>query len=155
MSCNPAIGGLAKGHIVREIDAMGGAMGLNTDATAIQFRMLNASKGPSVRAPRAQCDKTAYRTRMKMVLETAPGIRLFQGDVVKLLVNGEQQATGAVTSLGCASEYPTGRSRSSIVPRSSTAFAPSLAALIASPICIGPSWKGTPRRWRGSWRKSC
>lgn len=102
MSCNPAIGGLAKGHIVREIDAMGGAMGLNTDATAIQFRMLNASKGPSVRAPRAQCDKTAYRTRMKMVLETAPGIRLFQGDVVKLLVNGEQQATGAVTSLGCA-----------------------------------------------------
>ena len=73
MSCNPAIGGLAKGHIVREIDAMGGAMGLNTDATAIQFRMLNASKGPSVRAPRAQCDKTAYRTRMKMVLETAPG----------------------------------------------------------------------------------
>ena len=78
MSCNPGIGGLAKGHIVREIDALGGAMGLNTDATAIQFRMLNASKGPSVRAPRAQCDKTAYRARMKMVLETAPGIRLFQ-----------------------------------------------------------------------------
>ena len=99
LSCNPAIGGLAKGHIVREIDALGGAMGLNTDATAIQFRMLNASKGPSVRAPRAQCDKTAYRARMKMVLETAPGIRLFQGDVVKLLVNGEQQVTGAVTSL--------------------------------------------------------
>ena len=99
MSCNPAIGGLAKGHIVREIDALGGAMGLNTDATAIQFRMLNASKGPSVRAPRAQCDKTAYRARMKMVLETVPGIRLFQGDVVKLLVNGEQQVTGAVTSL--------------------------------------------------------
>lgn len=99
MSCNPAIGGLAKGHIVREIDAMGGAMGLNTDATAIQFRMLNASKGPSVRAPRAQCDKTAYRARMKMVLETAPGVRLFQGDVVRLLVNGEQQVTGTVTSL--------------------------------------------------------
>lgn len=99
MSCNPAIGGLAKGHIVREIDAMGGAMGLNTDATAIQFRMLNASKGPSVRAPRAQCDKTAYRARMKMVMETAPGVRLFQGDVVRLLVNGEQQVTGAVTSL--------------------------------------------------------
>lgn len=99
MSCNPAIGGLAKGHIVREIDALGGAMGLNTDATAIQFRMLNASKGPSVRAPRAQCDKTAYRTRMKRVLETAPGVHLFQGDVVKLLVNGEQQVTGAVTSL--------------------------------------------------------
>lgn len=99
MSCNPAIGGLAKGHIVREIDALGGAMGLNTDATAIQFRMLNASKGPSVRAPRAQCDKTAYRARMKMILESAPGIRLFQGDVVRLLVNGEQQVEGAVTSL--------------------------------------------------------
>ena len=93
MSCNPAIGGLAKGHIVREIDAMGGAMGLNTDATAIQFRMLNASKGPSVRAPRAQCDKTAYRTRMKMVLETAPGIRLFQGDVVKA-GNGSRYFSG-------------------------------------------------------------
>lgn len=99
MSCNPAIGGLAKGHIVREVDALGGAMGLNTDATAIQFRMLNASKGPSVRAPRAQCDKTAYRARMKMILESAPGIRLFQGDVVRLLVNGEQQVTGTVTSL--------------------------------------------------------
>lgn len=86
MSCNPAIGGLAKGHIVREIDALGGAMGLNTDATAIQFRMLNASKGPSVRAPRAQCDKTAYRTRMKWLLEHTPGLRLFQDEVAELIV---------------------------------------------------------------------
>ena len=69
MSCNPAIGGLGKGHMVREIDALGGAMGLNTDATGIQFRMLNASKGPSVRAPRAQCDKKAYQFRMKYLLE--------------------------------------------------------------------------------------
>lgn len=99
MSCNPAIGGLAKGHIVREIDALGGEMGLNTDATAIQFRMLNASKGPSVRAPRAQCDKIAYRSRMKRILETASGITLFQGDIVTLLINKEQQFTGAVTSL--------------------------------------------------------
>lgn len=99
MSCNPAIGGLAKGHIVREIDALGGAMGLNTDATAIQFRMLNASKGPSVRAPRAQCDKNAYRSRMKMVLENDSSIRLFQGDVIKLLINSNQQVTGVVTSL--------------------------------------------------------
>ncbi len=99
MSCNPAIGGLAKGHIVREIDALGGEMALNTDATAIQFRMLNASKGPSVRAPRAQCDKVAYRTRMKLALERAENVCLFQGDVVRLLVDGQQRIKGAVTSL--------------------------------------------------------
>src|SRR6476661_4482907 len=69
MSCNPAIGGSAKGHIVREIDALGGAMGLNADATGIQFRMLNKSKGPAVRSPRAQCDKKAYQHRMKATLE--------------------------------------------------------------------------------------
>ena len=69
MSCNPAVGGLAKGHIVREIDALGGAMGVNTDATGIQFRMLNRAKGPSVRAPPAQCDNKAYQFRMKAGLE--------------------------------------------------------------------------------------
>ncbi|MBR1979362.1 MAG: tRNA uridine-5-carboxymethylaminomethyl(34) synthesis enzyme MnmG, partial [Akkermansia sp.] len=99
MSCNPAIGGLAKGHIVREIDALGGAMGINTDATAIQFRMLNASKGPSVRAPRAQCDKLAYRARMKWVMETAPGVQLFQGDVHELVVE-DGRIAGAVTTWG-------------------------------------------------------
>ncbi len=99
MSCNPAIGGLAKGHIVREIDALGGAMALNTDATAIQFRMLNASKGPSVRAPRAQCDKLAYRARAKWVMETAPGVQLFQGDVSDILVEGGR-VTGIATTWG-------------------------------------------------------
>jgi len=99
MSCNPAVGGLAKGHIVREIDALGGAMGLNTDATAIQFRMLNASKGPSVRAPRAQCDKNAYRTRMKWVMETAPGVRLFQGDADEILVE-DNRVVGVTTTWG-------------------------------------------------------
>lgn len=89
MSCNPAIGGLAKGHIVREIDALGGMMGINTDATAIQFRMLNASKGPSVRAPRAQCDKIAYRGRMKWVLEHDPNIHLIQASVTELLVKND------------------------------------------------------------------
>jgi tRNA uridine 5-carboxymethylaminomethyl modification enzyme len=103
MSCNPAIGGLAKGHMVREIDALGGAMGLNTDATAIQWRMLNASKGPSVRAPRAQCDKKAYQFRMKWLLEGTPGIDLHQGNVAELTVENDR-VTGIVTSLGMAIE---------------------------------------------------
>jgi tRNA uridine 5-carboxymethylaminomethyl modification enzyme len=85
MSCNPAIGGLAKGHIVRERDAMGGAMGLNADATGIQFRMLNRTKGPSVRAPRAQCDKKAYQFRMKAILESAENLDLKQGTVSGIL----------------------------------------------------------------------
>ncbi|MEK6230741.1 MAG: tRNA uridine-5-carboxymethylaminomethyl(34) synthesis enzyme MnmG [Luteolibacter sp.] len=100
MSCNPAIGGLAKGHMVREIDALGGAMGINTDATGIQWRMLNASKGPSVRAPRTQCDKKAYQFRMKMEMEQAEGVDLHQGNVAELLVNSEDHITGIRTSLG-------------------------------------------------------
>jgi tRNA uridine 5-carboxymethylaminomethyl modification enzyme len=99
MSCNPAIGGLAKGHLVREIDALGGAMGLNTDATGIQWRMLNASKGPAVRAPRAQCDKKAYQFRMKRMLEGAPGVDLHQGNVAELLVDGDR-IRGVATTLG-------------------------------------------------------
>jgi tRNA uridine 5-carboxymethylaminomethyl modification enzyme len=99
MSCNPAIGGLAKGHMVREIDALGGIMGLNTDATGIQWRMLNASKGPSVRAPRAQCDKKAYQFRMKRELEAMPGVEIHQGNVADLLVEGDR-ITGVATSLG-------------------------------------------------------
>ena len=99
MSCNPAIGGLAKGHMVREIDALGGAMALNTDATAIQWRMLNSSKGPSARAPRAQCDKKAYQFRMKWLLENTPGLDLHQGNVGSLLMQNDQ-ITGITTSLG-------------------------------------------------------
>lgn len=99
MSCNPAIGGLAKGHMVREIDALGGAMGLNTDATGIQFRMLNARKGPSVRAPRAQCDKKAYQFRMKALLESEPRLDLKQGDVMRLIV-GSDEVAGVETDFG-------------------------------------------------------
>jgi len=99
MSCNPAIGGLAKGHIVREIDAMGGAMGLNADATGIQFRMLNRAKGPSVRSPRAQCDKKAYQFRMKAILERAANLDLKQATVSSLLVEGGS-VVGAQTDLG-------------------------------------------------------
>lgn len=99
MSCNPAIGGLAKGHMVREIDALGGVMGLNTDATGIQFRMLNARKGPSVRAPRAQCDKKAYQFRMKAILERQPHLDLKQGNVTRLLVE-DGAVAGVETNLG-------------------------------------------------------
>src|SRR5215210_3292489 len=88
MSCNPAMGGQAKGQIVREIDALGGLMALNTDATAIQFRMLNARKGPSVRSPRAQCDKKAYQFRAKAEMERTANLDLKQGNVTRILVEG-------------------------------------------------------------------
>jgi len=99
MSCNPAIGGLAKGHIVREIDALGGEMGINTDATAIQVRMLNASKGPSVRGPRAQCDKKAYQFRMKYALEQQMHLDLKQGQINQLVVE-DGEVRGIITNLG-------------------------------------------------------
>jgi tRNA uridine 5-carboxymethylaminomethyl modification enzyme len=86
MSCNPAIGGLAKGHLVREIDALGGLMGLVADETAIQFRLLNRSRGGAVQAPRAQCDKAAYRQAMKRRLETIPNLTVFQGIVAEVVV---------------------------------------------------------------------
>jgi tRNA uridine 5-carboxymethylaminomethyl modification enzyme len=101
MSCNPAIGGLGKGQIVREIDALGGAMGINADATGIQFRMLNRSKGPSVRAPRVQCDKKAYQFRMKAILETTPNLDLKQATVSRVLVD-QGRVVGVETNLGVA-----------------------------------------------------
>ena len=99
MSCNPAIGGLAKGHVVREIDALGGIMAQNTDATAIQWRMLNSGKGPSVRAPRAQCDKKAYQFRIKNIIESTPNLDLHQGNVTRLIVKNDE-VTGLETNLG-------------------------------------------------------
>ena len=99
MSCNPAIGGQAKGQMVREIDALGGVMGLNTDATSIQFRMLNARKGPSVRSPRAQCDKKAYQFRAKAVLERTPHLDIKQGNAARILLDGDG-ACGVETDFG-------------------------------------------------------
>src|SRR3989441_2171869 len=99
MSCNPAIGGLAKGHIVREIDAMGGAMGLNADATGIQFRMLNRTKGPSVRAPRVQCDKKAYQFRVKAILERMGNLDRKQATVSRVLVE-DGRVVGVETDFG-------------------------------------------------------
>ena len=99
MSCNPAIGGLAKGHIVREIDALGGEMAVNSDATGIQFRVLNASKGVAVQSPRAQCDKKAYQFRMKSVLEATPNLSFFQAVATAIITDGKV-IRGVKTNLG-------------------------------------------------------
>ena len=106
MSCNPAIGGVGKGHIVREIDALGGIMGLAIDATAIQFRMLNVRKGPAMRGPRAQADKREYQDEVKRLLEEEPNLYLRQETVEEILtengrVSGVQTASGAVYRAGC------------------------------------------------------
>jgi tRNA uridine 5-carboxymethylaminomethyl modification enzyme len=92
MSCNPAIGGIAKGHLVREIDALGGVMGELTDAVGIQFRLLNTSRGPAVWSPRAQCDKKQYRLRMREWLETEPNLRILQAEASELVLDGEPHA---------------------------------------------------------------
>src|SRR6266550_3777073 len=86
MPCNPSVGGPAKGHVVREIDALGGEMARNTDRTSIQIRMLNSRKGPAVQVPRAQCDKKLYALSMKTVLETTPNLHLKQASVAGLVL---------------------------------------------------------------------
>jgi glucose-inhibited division protein A len=92
MSCNPAIGGIAKGHLVREVDALGGIMGEITDAVGIQFRLLNTSRGPAVWSPRAQCDKQAYRIKMREVLESQPNLKIKQAEVAELIL---ERASGS------------------------------------------------------------
>ena len=99
MSCNPSIGGIGKGHLVKEVDALGGAMAIATDEAGIQFRTLNASKGPAVRATRAQADRVLYRAAIRSRLETQPNLWLFQQAVDDLLIEGNR-VTGAVTSIG-------------------------------------------------------
>jgi len=93
MSCNPAVGGVAKGHLVREVDALGGIMGEVADAVGIQFRLLNSSRGPAVWSPRAQCDKQLYRVKMREVLESQPGLHIRQAEVVDLVIE-EAKGTG-------------------------------------------------------------
>ena len=98
MSCNPAVGGIAKGHLVREIDALGGVMGEVTDAVGIQFRLLNTSRGPAVWSPRAQCDKKQYRIRMRELLEREPNLRILQAEVAQLVIeeSPERRVTGVL-----------------------------------------------------------
>src|SRR5947209_1048140 len=110
MSCNPAVGGIAKGHLVREVDALGGIMGEVTDAVGIQFRLLNTSRGPAVWSPRAQCDKQAYRLKMREVLESQPNLKIKQAEVAELIL--EQASGSRLQALGFSSqgsahkEYP-------------------------------------------------
>src|SRR6195952_1022251 len=99
MSCNPAMGGIAKGQIVREIDALGGYSGIVTDATLIQFRMLNRSKGPAMWSPRAQSDRMLFHLKWREMLENTPNVDFFQDNVTSIIVK-EGRAGGVVTGLG-------------------------------------------------------
>ena len=99
MSCNPAIGGIGKGHLVKEIDALDGAMAQAADCAGIQFRILNASKGPAVRATRAQADRVLYRQAIRQILQKTPNLSLFQQAVDDLLVEGER-VVGVRTQMG-------------------------------------------------------
>jgi tRNA uridine 5-carboxymethylaminomethyl modification enzyme len=99
MSCNPSIGGIGKGHLVKEVDALGGAMALATDEGGIQFRILNSSKGPAVRATRAQADRILYKAAIRRMLENQPNLWLFQQAVDDLMVEGDR-VVGAVTQVG-------------------------------------------------------
>src|SRR5690606_20237397 len=105
MSCNPAIGGIGKGHLVREIDALGGAMAHAADRAGIQWRMLNASKGPAVRATRCQADRALYRAAIRCMVEAQPNLQMFQQAVDDILIEGSR-VTGVLTQIGLRFHAP-------------------------------------------------
>src|SRR5690348_18437166 len=110
MSCNPAVGGIAKGHLVREVDALGGIMGEVTDAVGIQFRLLNTSRGPAVWSPRAQCDKQAYRLKMREVLESQPNLKIKQAEVAELILEEAFVVDGSSLAASFPHGHPEGQS---------------------------------------------
>jgi tRNA uridine 5-carboxymethylaminomethyl modification enzyme len=105
MSCNPAIGGIGKGHLVKEIDALGGAMARAADLAGIQFRILNSRKGPAVQATRAQADRVLYKAAIRQMIESQPGLSVFQQEVVDLIID-QERVTGVVTRMGLAFRAP-------------------------------------------------
>jgi tRNA uridine 5-carboxymethylaminomethyl modification enzyme len=123
MSCNPAIGGIAKGHLVREVDALGGIMGEITDAVGIQFRLLNTSRGPAVWSPRAQCDKQAYRLKMREVLESQPNLKIKQAEVADLILDDGTQHSALGSQLESADAHLGTAAPGRPVERNSTAAA--------------------------------
>ena len=140
MSCNPAIGGVAKGHLVREVDALGGIMGEVADAVGIQFRLLNSSRGPAVWSPRAQCDKQLYRVKMREVLESQPGLHIRQAEVVDLVI---EESGFSAAELGAPGPSHLGTGESDIadppeipvplVPTAASSASSSATAAISSP----------------------
>src|SRR3569623_1796823 len=163
MSCNPAIGGIGKGHLVKEIDALGGAMAQAADRAGIQFRILNGAKGPAVRATRAQADRALYREAVRAVLENQPNLQLFQQGVDDVLVEGDR-VTGVVTQMGLrfhartvvltVGTYLAGRIHIGLANyqgrRASNPPATALAARLRElPLRVGRLKTGTPPRLDG------
>jgi len=133
MSCNPSIGGIGKGHLVKEVDALGGAMAAATDEAGIQFRILNGSKGPAVRATRAQADRVLYKAAIRQRLENQPNLWLFQQAVDDLMVQGDR-VVGAITQVGVRF-----RSRTVVLTAGGSPARPAL--WFCRPMCTRPSRK--------------
>src|ERR1019366_6062669 len=136
MSCNPAIGGIGKGHLVKEIDALGGAMALAADQSAIQLRTLNASKGPAVRATRAQADRRLYKHAIRRMLETQPNLQLFQQEVADLILPADPRpgfsypGTPALRPRRLPCHIPAPNERTHAIIRGATARSPMFTGLI-------------------------